>query len=211
MKNQIYFFKASLLIFLVTLQSSYAIDFELGHDLKLNTSNLGKLVEFQRLFGETYSLTTTKQDLGEIESTPENVAIHKSIQMGDDVLVEDTSLDVEGASVGVNVKWMLDNLHEFEGKAAKWTVMLAIKKGPNARICHGVVSGTIVKAVGNQGFGFDPVFKPDLSDKTLAQEKPDRVNARFYAVQALMSNDPKFCKTLEIPAELFHWSGAWQH
>lgn len=29
--------------------------------------------------------------------------------------MEDTQLDVEGADVGVNVRWLMDNLGQFEG------------------------------------------------------------------------------------------------
>lgn len=42
------------------------------------------------------------------------------------MIIEDTSLDVEGEKVGVNVKWMMSSLSSFVGKRANWNVFLAI-------------------------------------------------------------------------------------
>ena len=128
---------------------------------KLNTSNLGKFEEFKRLFSqEGRSLETTHIDLEEIE----------------------------GASVGVNIRWLLDHLKNFVGKKAEGTVL-----------------GTIVSPQGSAGFGFDPVFKPDGSEHTLAESKPDSVNARAKAVHALIQGDLH----MKNPA-IDTWDGPWQ-
>lgn len=42
------------------------------------------------------------------------------------MITEDTSLDIEGEKVGINVKWMMDFLSKFVGKHANWNVFLAI-------------------------------------------------------------------------------------
>lgn len=57
------------------------------------------------------------------------MAIHKASQLGEYVIIEDTSLDVEGEKVGVNVKWMMSSLPSFVGKRAHWNVFLAILVG----------------------------------------------------------------------------------
>ena len=62
----------------------------------------------------------------EIVADPLLVAIHKASQLGEYVIIEDTSLDVEGEQVGVNVKWMMDSLSSFVGKRANWNVYLAV-------------------------------------------------------------------------------------
>lgn len=62
----------------------------------------------------------------EIVSDPLSVAIHKASQLGEYVIVEDTSLDIEGEQVGINVKWMMNSLTNFVGKRALWNVYLAI-------------------------------------------------------------------------------------
>ena len=58
-----------------------------------------------------------------------SVAIHKASQLGEYVISEDTSLDIEGEQVGINVKWMMNELPKFVGKRAVWTVYLAILVG----------------------------------------------------------------------------------
>ena len=62
----------------------------------------------------------------EIVADPLSVVIHKASELGEYVIVEDTSLDIEGEQVGINVKWMLDSLTDFIGKKALWNVYLAI-------------------------------------------------------------------------------------
>ena len=54
----------------------------------------------------------------EIVADPLSVVIHKASQLGEYVIVEDTSLDIEGEQVGINVKWMLDSLTNCIGKKA---------------------------------------------------------------------------------------------
>lgn len=67
-----------------------------------------------------------QKDIKEIVADPLSVAIHKASQLGDYVIVEDTSLDIEGEQVGINVKWMMNSLPNFVGKRALWNVYLAI-------------------------------------------------------------------------------------
>jgi hypothetical protein len=91
------------------------------------------------------------------------------------------------------------------GKKATWRVLLAVLDGgkvmvrsmrlslPQAnsfftqpttlmQIYEGVTEGTLVHPAGDSNFGFDPIFKPNGSTKTLAEDKPDSVNARAAAV-----------------------------
>lgn len=174
--------------------------------VKLNTSNQGKFDEFKRLFA-AYGrpLEATRIDLNEIEADPITVVAHKASQVDEGVLVEDTSLEIEGATVGVNIRWLLDHLPELTGRKAVWTVLLACRSGNKIRIYEGKVSGTIVQERGHGGFGFDPVFLPDGSNDTLAQSKPDNFNARAKAVEALIEGN---FLTERPPIE--KWEGPWQ-
>lgn len=174
--------------------------------LKINTSNPGKLAEFQRLFAKyDITLSASRVDIAEIESDPATVVAHKASELPEDVLVEDTSLDVEGASVGINVRWLLDHLEEYAGRKATWRVLLAVRHGDMVDIYEGVTFGTLVASSGRDGFGFDPVFLPEGSDKTLAESKPDAVNARAKAVDAFVHK--KLYKSLPVIKE---WHGSWQ-
>jgi XTP/dITP diphosphohydrolase len=173
---------------------------------KLNTSNKGKFEEFKRLFSQHGStLEASHIDLKEIDADPIKVVAHKASQLKDKTIVEDASLDIEGASVGVNVRWLLDHLSEYAGRKAKWTVLLAFRQNDQVYIYKGTILGTIVVPRGRDGFGFDPVFLPDGSTKTLAEFKPDQFNARAKAVEAMMKEE-LFTKHPIIE----NWDGPWQ-
>lgn len=169
-------------------------------------ASVNKVNEFQRLFAAYgIDLTASHDDLKEIAADPLTVVVYKASTIGQKILVEDTSLDIEGADVGVNVKWLLKTLPEHIGKKALWRVLLAYRDGDKVYVYQGTVSGTIVKPRGSGGFGFDPVFLPDGSQKTLAEEKPDSVNARSYAVKAFIENSP-----FQVVPAIDEWHGTWQ-
>jgi XTP/dITP diphosphohydrolase len=173
---------------------------------KLNTSSRGKFEEFKRLFAQFgIPLEVSHIDLKEIEASPVEVIAHKASQLGENILVEDTSLEIEGASVGINVRWLLDHLADYEGRKAEWTVLLAFRQGDRVFIYKAAVPGTIVEPRGASGFGFDPVFLPNGATQTLAESKPDAFNARAKAVKVLMQGN--IWATHPVIEE---WEGPWQ-
>jgi XTP/dITP diphosphohydrolase len=173
---------------------------------KLNTINLGKLNEFKQLFAKwDCLLEATAADLKEIDADPLTVVVHKASQLGEYILVEDTSLEIEGAAVGINVRWLLDHLHHYLGKRAHWIVLLAYHHGNEVKVYQGSLSGTIIEPRGSEGFGFDPVFLPDGAEETLAQSKPDAYNARAKAVENLMKGN-----IYAIRPVIKSWDGPWQ-
>lgn len=177
----------------------------MNHVWHLNTSNPGKLQEYHQLFEKYgFSLESTQIDLAEIKSDPVKVVVHKASQVPEGVLVDDTSLDIEGIEVGINVRWFSD-LSEFAGKKARWRVLLAYRSGDKVHVFEGVTYGSIVQAKGDQDFGFDAIFLPDGTIYTLAEKKPDAVNARAKAVEALIKG-----KTFAVVPSIDKWDGAWQ-
>ncbi len=179
---------------------------KLGIPNKINTCSKDKLLEFTALFLKYNKLLTSSAvDLPEIKATPIEVIVHKASNIGPGILVEDTSLDVEGTDIGINIKWLLDNLKDLKGKKAVWRVLLGFRQGDLVYVYEGAVKGKIVNKTGNSEFGFDPFFLPEGSQKTLAQEKPDSVNARALAVEALYKGNP-----LVILPIIMEWDGPWQ-
>ena len=201
--------------------------------IRLNTSNEFKFNEFKRLFTKfgNLKLERTKVDLDEIDvrvsfiktlslsfcilthslpqARPALVVAQKATSAGVNVLIEDTSLDVEGAEVGVNIRWIMDNLKDLIGRRAVWRVMLGIlRSDQKVYIYEGITNGVIVKARGDSAFGFDPVFLPEGSTKTLAEDKPDSVSARCKAVEAMMNDD---AVSIHCPIKKEDWKGKWQH
>jgi XTP/dITP diphosphohydrolase len=174
---------------------------------KLNTANPGKCKEYQALFAKQgVSLETTHIDLKEIDADHLTVTVQKASQLDEHVLIEDTTLDIEGAEVGIHVRWLLDHLPTYAGKRAVWSVLLAYREGDQVYLYKGSISGTIVPPRGTHGFGFDPVFLPDGAQETLAEAKPDSVNARAQAVSALLEN-----RVWQTRPAITNWSGPWQN
>lgn len=174
---------------------------------KLNTSNAGKFEEFKKLFANyDLKLESSHFDLDEIIADPMQVVVQKASQLEESMIVDDTSLDIEGASLGIQIKWLLDHLDQYEGKKATWTVLLAFHQKESVFVYKGQVHGIIVKPQGSEGFGFDPVFLPKGSTKTLAESKPDHVNARAIAVKNLIKN-----QTEGVYPVIKTWDGPWQN
>jgi XTP/dITP diphosphohydrolase len=172
----------------------------------INTNNDKKFQEFSALFLKRNKLLIrTNIDLPEINATPLEVIVYKASHIGNNVLVEDTSLDVEGADIGVNVKWLLQHLQDLKGRRAVWRVLLAFRQDDIVLVYEGKIKGEITDKAGNSEFGFDPFFLPEGRSKTLAQEKPEVVNARALAVDALFRGLP-----LAIQPIMKTWSGPWQ-
>lgn len=173
---------------------------------KLNTSNPGKFEEFKHLFGKYGCfLEASHFDLQEIDADHTSVVVQKASQL-QEIIVDDTALEIEGASVGTNVRWLLDHLSDYVGHKAEWVVLLAYRHENKVDIYKGAVSGTIVPPRGDLGFGFDPVFLPDGAVKTLAESKPDACNARAKAVEALIRGDLWLSRPV-----IENWKGPWQH
>ena len=176
--------------------------------ISINTSNKGKIGEFQRMFNQFgYELDSTNIDLKEIIASHDEVVAHKASSLGEGILVEDTSLEIEGKEEeGINIKWILSNMGEFIGKKATWIVLLGIMQGEKVNLYKGVTEGEIVEPSGEGGFGFDPIFRPIGSEKTLAQEKKDETSARFRAIKNLCESN--IYKSVDPIKE---WKGKWQN
>ena len=80
-------------------------------------------------------------------------AHRQATSAGEGVLIEDTSLDVEGADVGVNVRWLMDNMSTFANRKATWRVLLGTLQNGKVSIYEGITTGTIVPARGDSAFG----------------------------------------------------------
>lgn len=171
-------------------------------DFILNTSNPNKMKEFEK-FG-LGDIETRDFNLREPEGTPMEVIRSKSTQLGEKVIVEDTSLDVKGADIGVNIKWKSDTLDEHIGKEAKITILLAVMINERIEVYAGVVEGKLVSPRGDEDWGFAPYFLPNGATKTLGEEKPDKYNARSLVVKKFLDRAPDYY------VEPLVWKGEWQ-
>jgi inosine/xanthosine triphosphate pyrophosphatase family protein/rhodanese-related sulfurtransferase len=179
----------------------------------LLTSNPNKLKEYQKYIP---NLSMKKgKDLPEVDSDDKTVAIHKAKDNGPMTICEDTSLEVEGSSIGTNIRWMLNNLDKLAGKKAIWKVLLAKNDGKEITLYEGVIEGEMVKPekVSSNDFGFDPYFKVKGIDKTLKELKAESSNPLTYSARAIAANNLQKEKSIHKQKleQIEEWSGDWQH
>ena len=173
----------------------------------MNTSNVGKQKEFRAIFEKfKVSLNITTIPLREIDASPLQVIAHKASQLKEGTVVDDTILDVEGSKdFGAMVKYSMASLSQWRGAKATWSVHLAYQEAGMVHVFLGQVSGIIVQPRGTAGFGFDKYFQPADTPNTLAEDKPDRYNSRFLAVENLLRGQP-----FKVLDKITGWSGPWQ-
>lgn len=155
----------------------------------MNTSNKKKQIEFKRIFDQyNFPITFVSHDVQEIVASPLEVVAHKASIIGDGILVEDTSLDLEGHEVGIHIKYLLDLIAKPEtvGTKALWTCLIAFADCGQIYIFEGKVRGTIVPKAGDFEFGFAQYFLPDGTNKTMGQERNDLFNARACCIKNMM-------------------------
>ena len=179
----------------------------------LGTSSQGKLDEYN-----SFGLSLKNKiipDAPEVLGTEEEVIIYKALNFGENILVEDTSLHVEGEDFGVNIKWLIKELHQnqkYDGKKASWLVYLGLIYQKQLYLTKEEVKGSICTKKGNkQAFGFDSVFIPDGEVESLWELKQknykDKHSARKKAITKLLNQ--QFDKV--IPVETIPmWTGKYQ-
>lgn len=178
---------------------------------KLVTSNKNKLEEFKR-FGLSDLVIEKGRDLAEVDSNDMDVILYKSLAAGTMRIVDDTSLDIEDAQIGTNVRWLLDNIAEYAGRRAIWTVLLGKNTGTTIEVYKGTIEGYIVnRPVTTSTFGFDSHFMPNGTNQTLEELEQeglkDQYSARKNAVMNLLDNDPVAVYPIDSIPE---WTGTYQ-
>lgn len=178
------------------------------------TNNQHKVKEIQALVGDNVNLLSLKDighkgDLPEEQDTLEGNAYQKAKYVFDhyglNCFADDTGLEVEAlnglpgvysARYAVNSKNFLNNINkllaeiknEQNRKARFRTVISMIINGTEKRF-EGVVNGEIIDEMrGKEGFGYDPVFKPEGYEKTFAEmplEEKNYISHRSKAINKL--------------------------
>lgn len=182
--------------------------------LVLATNNLHKLKEVQETLDSRIQLLSLADinfsgDIPEEQDTLEGNASQKSMyiftKFGVNCFSDDTGLEVEALDgrpgvysaryAGENCSF-LDNMNkllsELEGstnrKARFRTVISLIIDGQEEQF-EGSVEGTITESMaGEEGFGYDAIFKPEGLNQTFAEmplSKKNRISHRARAVSKL--------------------------
>ncbi len=180
------------------------------------TNNLHKLEEIRKISEgqlEILSLSDINchDDIPETGDTLQENALIKARfvkeKYGLDCFADDTGLEVEALNnaPGIyssryagedgnsenNMRKLLHDLNSIENRAARFKTVIALILHTEEHFFEGEVAGEIINIKqGTNGFGYDPIFKPNGYDKTfgeLSNEIKNRLSHRAIATQKLVS------------------------
>ncbi len=180
-------------------------------ELIFATNNQHKIEEVQSLLGNEFRIITLANagihiDIPEPHDTLEANAMEKATVIHNithqNCFSEDTGLEVEAlqgepgvrsaryageqASAEANIQLLLHKMQHQSNKKARFrTVIALIFNGKNYQF-EGICSGSItIQKTGDNGFGYDPIFIPDGSDKTFAEMEMREKNNYSHRKKAL--------------------------
>jgi non-canonical purine NTP pyrophosphatase (RdgB/HAM1 family) len=184
-------------------------------NLILGSSNQSKIKEYQE-FGLNIK-TMTIPDLKEVNGDEIQVIIHKTKDLNqENVILEDSTLTVENADIGVNTKWLIHELKNnplYNGRYAEWIIYLGLLQDNKVYVFQAKIKGKICQKNKNDlAFGFDSVFVPENSNKTLyelkLEGKKEQFSARKNAILKLLNDKPDIIMNL---CDIQKWDGSYQN
>mgnify|MGYP000066634052 CR=1 FL=1 len=173
----------------------------------LVTSNKKKLREYSEFIPNLR--IRPGDDIPEVQSDDVTVAIYKAIDNGSFTISEDTSLEVEGENVGVNLKYFKDMIHTYVGKKAYWKVLLSKNTSTHIKVYEGFVEGTIIESVDTS---FDNYFMVKGLNKTVGELKQSTIDPKLYSARAMASHNLKEDNYIIMRdiTNIPEWTGSYQ-
>ncbi len=164
-------------------------------DLIFASHNENKVFEIATLVGNKYKILSLndinfKEEIIENGSNLQENALIKARtifnETGKNCFADDTGLLVKSLNNGPgvysaryageqknaddNMNLLLLNLNNKTDRQAKFTTIIALIMNGNEFIFEGELAGSIIsEKKGSNGFGYDPIFKPNGYNNTLAQ------------------------------------------
>ncbi len=159
------------------------------------TNNQHKVDEIRNVLGQNLEIITLKEagidvDIPEPHDTLEANASGKSAFIfeltGTACFSEDTGLEVaalngepgvksaryagEDRAFDANIEKLLSNLSGKRDRSARFRTVISLLIDGTETLFEGICNGKIISEKrGTQGFGYDPVFIPEGSDRTFAE------------------------------------------
>ncbi len=182
------------------------------------SKNSGKIAEFKRILGEVgISIVTDIEfpDVDETGSTFEENALLKAHAISRytklPALADDSGLSVDALNGapgifsarwsgvhgddGANIKRLLEDLNgvALENRGAKFIAVLALVRPDGEELLvRGELRGKIRnQPVGANGFGYDPIFEPENSNRTLGEMSAAEKDAISHRAKALTELTPR--------------------
>ncbi|MES2546029.1 MAG: non-canonical purine NTP diphosphatase [Bacteroidota bacterium] len=163
------------------------------------SNNKNKIQEIQKMLPDNIQILSLEaigctEEITETATTIEGNAILKSNYVtekyGYDCFADDTGLEVEilNNEPGVysaryageqkndndNMNKLLENLSDKTNRNAQFKTVIALNIKGKQHLFTGIAKGEItIEKKGNQGFGYDPIFKPEGFTQTFAQLSMD--------------------------------------
>ena len=180
------------------------------------TNNINKIKEVQVLLPKSIQIISLEsigcfEDIPETADTIEGNAIQKANYItqkyGYDCFADDTGLEVEelNGEPGVfsaryagiqrnaddNMNLLLEKLRNQTNRKAQFKTVIALNLKGKQHLFTGIAAGEItLEKIGNQGFGYDPIFRPKGFSETFAQlslAQKGQISHRGKATQALIA------------------------
>lgn len=180
------------------------------------SNNKNKIHELQSMLPESITIVSLEsigcfEDIPETADTIEGNAIQKANYVtekyGFDCFADDTGLEVDALNgePGVfsaryageqrnaddNMNKLLVNLSDKNNRAAQFKTVIALNLKGEQHLFTGIAKGEItLEKIGNQGFGYDPIFQPEGFTETFAQLSLDiknKISHRGKATQELIA------------------------
>ena len=178
------------------------------------TNNENKLREIRNILGTSFTLLSLS-DLNINDDVPENEPdlegnamlkarhIHKMLNMN--VFADDTGLEIEALgglpgvnsarfagedkNSGSNIDKVLEMMGDTANRRARFRSVIALILDGREYFFDGIVNGRIItEKRGREGFGYDPVFVPEGSDRTFAEmplNEKNKISHRARAFEKL--------------------------
>lgn len=180
------------------------------------SNNKNKIHELQSMLPESITIVSLEsigcfEDIPETADTIEGNAIQKANYVtekyGFDCFADDTGLEVDSldGEPGVfsaryageqrnaddNMNKLLVNLSDKNNRAAQFKTVITLNLKGEQHLFTGIAKGAItLEKIGNQGFGYDPIFQPEGFTQTFAQLSLDvknKISHRGKATQELIA------------------------
>lgn len=171
----------------------------------LITGNEGKAREYREILGERIEREALElEEIQELDS--EKVIKHKLEQaygiLHYPVIIDDVSLTFNAIAPlpGTLIKWFLQSLQpdglahlldQYPDRSAINTTTIGYNDGSQIHMFEGVLKGTIASHPrGENGFGWDCLFIPENTEKTLAElsaEEKNTLSSRRLAIAQLLA------------------------
>ncbi len=183
-------------------------------ELVFATNNAHKLSELRRICGDRFTILSLA-DIGchdDIPETADTLAGNALIKArwvkehyGKDCFADDTGLMVDaldgapgvysaryagpGHDSAANMKLLLENLRDVPApRTARFVTVIALTLGGEEHLFEGKVEGEILfEPEGHEGFGYDPVFRPEGREGSFATMDADAKNLISHRGRATAS------------------------